>query len=109
MLSQSVLDDQRQHGAELVENLRFVRERSSEATQVRPFRAINLEKQKLNGLSLDGADFSAANLGGSFLSKMRLAGANLQDASLRNARIGDTRMNSSRLARADLAGIASVC
>ncbi|SDL53868.1 Uncharacterized protein YjbI, contains pentapeptide repeats [Arthrobacter sp. ok362] len=104
LVGQSLVDDHRQQGTELVENLRFVRERSSEQAQVRPFSDMNLQDQTLSGLSLDRADFSGADLAGTRLLKMGLSQAVLEGANLRSARVGDTRLVDSNLSGADLTG-----
>lgn len=50
-----------------ISDLGFVRDRSSEQYQARPFRGLDLEGANLAGLELKGADFVEANLAGANL------------------------------------------
>jgi hypothetical protein len=53
--------------AQRIENLRFVRDRSSTATQPRPFRQFDLRGMNLAALQLKGANFVEADLSGANL------------------------------------------
>jgi hypothetical protein len=69
----------------------------------------NLNRAKLNGLTLKGAyltrtDIIGADLRGSNLAEANLIAANLQDADLRDADLGAAKLFSANLSRADLTG-----
>ncbi len=61
-----------------ISNLNFVRFKSSESYQERPFRSFDLRDTNLAGLKLRGADFTEANLGGA-----NLAGTDLMQQNAR--------------------------
>jgi uncharacterized protein YjbI with pentapeptide repeats len=90
--------------AEQQENLRFVRDRSSEIALDRPFAGIDLRGQNLSGLKLSGADFRAARLDGTDLFDTDLSGAYLRGAHLRGAQMGNANLTGSQLPKADLRG-----
>lgn len=103
------LEDLRNSRAERLENLRFVRDRSSSAFMERPFANLNLRDQSLNGLNLRGADLTKADLSGADLSFIQLESAiepvdpeNLQDY-LNPVRHG-TSLKGVRACRADFTG-----
>lgn len=107
MLGQAALDDQRSSREERLENLRFVRERSSEETANRPFRGIDLKRQSLDGLRLAGADLSFAELGqtsffSADLSKATLAFAKLEGSKFIVADLTRADLNSAKLTHANL-------
>lgn len=78
-----------------LENLRFVRDRSSgQADESRRFAEFDLAGQNLVGLRLTGADFARADLSAANLAESNLVRSNLARADLRAA----------NLARADLRG-----
>jgi uncharacterized protein YjbI with pentapeptide repeats len=89
---------------ERLENLRFVRERSSpDKDQPRPFRGLDLEGQNLSGLRLEKAQLVGANLHGADLRfaflksvqfhKVDLRGAQLTQTSLGQALFIDAQLN----------------
>ena len=95
-------DDQRSEREGRVEDLRFVRERSSNERIPRPFRGLDLKEQNLSGLSLIGA-----NLENAMLEKGQFFGTNLESSQLHAARIhqgvfGGTILKDSILTHADL-------
>lgn len=53
--------------AQRISNLNFVRFKSSEGYQARPFRGLDLRDMNLAGLELRGSDFTQANLSGANL------------------------------------------
>lgn len=86
LLAQLHFDEQAALRTERLENLRFVRERSSgETTVSRPFSGLDLIGMPLGGLKLAGADFSSANLSGADLQGTDLTGANFDGATLDGA------------------------
>jgi hypothetical protein len=91
------VDGSRSDRADRLENLRFVRDRSSSTQQDRPFSGIDLTETNLSGLSLARADFKGARLDGARLTLTSLQGSDFVDASMRNA----------DLREADLSGIPS--
>ncbi len=113
--------------AQRLENLRFVRDRSSgDQDQPRPFAGLDLAGMNLAGLYLRGADFSAADLEGANLNLTDLAapdapdplsslgqlrpigsptdftGANLCGADLVGANLGGANLTRANLSGADL-------
>lgn len=99
MLGQASLDDQRSSREERLENLRFVRERSSKDARDRPFRGLDLKGQNLSGLALAGANLDQAEL-----AQALLFGTNLSKATLLMANLKDSRMFGVDLSGANLIG-----
>lgn len=116
-----------------ISNLNFVRFRSSEQYQPRPFRQFDLEGMNLSGLQLKGADFTEANLSGAnmartvlsfesgapgapgepaipsanaFFQGANLCGADLTAADLRYAYLVNANLTGADLAFARLGGAA---
>lgn len=97
-----------------IENLRFVRERSSEDSLPRPFAALDLVGQNLRGLQLSGADFRGSNLRKTNFSGAELPSSNLQSvnadeasfsaADLKNAALDHAKFSAAELSYVDLAG-----
>lgn len=79
------VEDNRSDRQERLENLRFVRDRSSSTQLDRPFSGIDLAEMNLSGLSLAAADFKGARLDGVRFTLAGLEGAHFEDASMRNA------------------------
>lgn len=80
---ESVRDDGRAEQAELLENLRYVRDHAGETTDTgRMFRGMNLSGLDLSYLDLTGADFSGADLDNTKFNGADLSGARLDQASL---------------------------
>lgn len=111
-----------QSQAEPLENLRFVRDRSSAAYQPRPFRQFDLSGMDLAGLQLNGAnlvqaDLSRANLTGTDLSSKGATPAEagapaspaamsyLQGANLCHAVLAGTNLRFANLVNANLTGV----
>jgi uncharacterized protein YjbI with pentapeptide repeats len=113
--------------AQRLENLRFVRDRSSpDPNTARPFAALDLAGQPLQGLDLVKADFTQADLHGADLHGTKLTnvlfdrtnlrnallsalldgaffeGASLIDADLRNAALANANLSNTCLTGADL-------
>ena len=105
-----------------LEDLRFVRDRSSEAYQPRPFRQFNLAGQNLANLQLKGAnlvqaDLTGANLAGTDLSSQAPIKATpgspavpgissyLQGANLCHAVLTGTQLSYTYLVNANLTGV----
>lgn len=63
-LGQDQAEDQDQDQDQRTSDLQFVRDRSSEWYQARPFRQFDLRGMNLAGLELRGANFAQANLSG---------------------------------------------
>jgi uncharacterized protein YjbI with pentapeptide repeats len=94
ILVQLHFDNEATLRAERLENLRFVRERSSLDESVsRPFAGLDLSGMPLGGLKLRGADFSTANLSGADLQGTDLTGANLSSANLDGAYLFLAKLN----------------
>lgn len=93
------LEDQRTAAGEQLENLRFVRERSSNAVEGRPFSTMDLARTSLSGLQLATANFNQANL-----IDADLVDTNLQRAQLRLANLSGANLLLANLSGADLAG-----
>lgn len=100
MNGQAIIDDRRSLREERAENLRFVRERSSEGLVSRPFQALDLEGQNLSGLALAKADLARAKLRGAVLHEVDLTGASLTDADL-----GEVQMSGALLSGAELTSV----
>jgi uncharacterized protein YjbI with pentapeptide repeats len=87
-------ESQRADNDQRLENLRFVRERSSDdPSQPRPFRGLDLANQNLSGLRLPQAQFVEADLAKADLRFVLLSGAQLRAADLREARLTQTTLN----------------
>lgn len=93
LLSQSRIDDQRLEReaftakqmadeADRRENLRFVRDRASDDSSVKPFMDLDLSGQSLRGLMLDKANFNGALLNRSQFTSSSLKGSNFREAML---------------------------
>lgn len=104
MLGQAALDDDRSSREERLENLRFVRERSSEVKQDRPFRGMDLKEINLAGLQLSAADLTAADLTASDLTGTSLPEATFKDAQISGAYLTQADLNYSNFMFADLQG-----
>ncbi len=65
--------EQGQSQAQRISDVNFVRFRSSEQYQPRPFRQFDLEGMNLSGLELRGADFTEAKLSGANLTRTVLS------------------------------------
>lgn len=88
--------------AERLENLRFVRGRStSDPNQERPFYGIDLTGLNLGGLDLPGANFGEAMLNGCNLVQTNLEGANLAYAELNDAAVLGVNFTGANLTGAD--------
>lgn len=76
-----------------IENLRFVRERSSSDVDTsRPFRGLDLQEQNLSGLNLPKAEMAGAQLDNADLRFIQLRGAQLHSADLRKANLTDSTL-----------------
>lgn len=60
--AQLYIEGERSDSAQRLENVRYVRDRSSKAFQERQFQDLDLRSTNLNGLHLNGADFTGADL-----------------------------------------------
>jgi len=89
ILWQKRISDASATEATRLENLRFVRQLSSESKGSRPFGGLDLQGQNLSGLDLKGADFS---------------GADLQHAALVHSDLASTPTHVTDLRVADLTG-----
>jgi uncharacterized protein YjbI with pentapeptide repeats len=78
------------------EDVRFVRDRSSQAHLDRPFARIDLIDENVSGLELAGADFGGASLVSTDFEDSDLSGADFSGAMLFNA-----NLNYADLSRAD--------
>lgn len=103
-LATASLDDRRSVREDKRENLRFVRERSSEKAEPRPFNHFDLARQNLSGLHLDGADFLGANLRESVLFQAHLKGAQLAATDLYRANIRLADLTKADLSSSNLQG-----
>jgi len=74
VLSASATREQGQGQDQRISDLGFVRDRSSEQYQARPFRGFDLGDMNLAGLELRGANFVEADLGGANLTGTDLRG-----------------------------------
>jgi uncharacterized protein YjbI with pentapeptide repeats len=107
---QEQAEERRAKQQEILENVRFVRERSGDSASAKPFADIHLPGANLSGLDLgckeamatNCADFRAANLRDVLLPLASLAHADLQAADLANARLNDANFTGANLAFADL-------
>lgn len=95
-------DDQRSERERRVENLRFVRERSSEERVQRPFRGLDLKEQSLSGLLLVGANLETAILEGADFWGTDLEDSRLLLAKIRGGKFGSTNLKDATLTHADL-------
>lgn len=100
---------------EVLENVRFVRERAAEGPGVaRPFNLLNLHEAPLANLSLgcaeevpdvrDCADFVQADLSGAILIVADLKGADFTEADLRRADFFSADLSHAMFSAADLTG-----
>ena len=106
-------DTNRAQVAERLENLRFVRARSS-GSEERPFTGMDLQGQSLSGLEISGADFIHANLADADMIETDLTGADLRfaelpdavltEANLDDANLDDAVLDGANLYKADLSG-----
>ena len=102
---ESQSEDRRAEQAIRVENLRFVRDRSSSDPDTpRPFRGLDLRGQELGGLELRGADFSDADLTGASLAGADLRGANFWNTTLTDADLNDATLHGAEFRYTKLAG-----
>lgn len=102
---QLLTDNNREAVSTRLENLRFVRERSSANVDLaRPFSSLDLQEQQLAGLSLPRADFEWAMLRDAQLQYADLTGAQLQYADLHRAVLEGTNLTDANLTEADLSG-----
>jgi uncharacterized protein YjbI with pentapeptide repeats len=86
-----------------LENLRFVRERSSpDVDTSRPFRGLDLQEQNLSGLDLPEAKMVSALLEEADLRFIHLQGAQLQRADLREANLTDSSLYGAKFIGAQL-------
>lgn len=65
--------------AQRLENLRFVRDRSSIGYQVRPFAGLDLQGMNMAGLRLDGSDFKRSDLSNTDMTSTRLSDISGED------------------------------
>lgn len=86
------------------ENLRFVRERSSEQATDRPFTSMDLIEQNLARLNMAQADFENAQLMRAFMPGVNLESANLRTTGLSGAYLGRANLINADLRGADLRG-----
>src|SRR3712207_4546296 len=112
---QEQAEDRRAEQQEVLENIRFVRERSGDPASIKPFVAIQLNEANLSGLALGcetpGAENCATFLDASMredtlvdtnLKNAGLSGANLSGANLFRTQLPDANLSSSILSGADL-------
>lgn len=98
-------ESQRANNDQRLENLRFVRERSSEdLDQPRPFRGLDLANQNLSGLRLPHAELSGANLVKADLRFVQLSGAKVHAVNLEGARLTQTTLGGTEFIGAQLTG-----
>lgn len=93
MMIQNHFDERRDLRASRLENLRFVRDRSTEANVERPFQSLDLHEGNLNGLKLAGSDLQNADLSDSQLIQVNLAYSNLARADLSGASIWSANLS----------------
>lgn len=94
---------QRANNDQRIENLRFVRERSSDDPNLpRPFRGLDLERQNLSGLRLPGAQLVNANLNDADLKYAFLPAAGFNAAHLEGADLSDTTLHETKFIAAHL-------
>lgn len=102
---QLLTDSNREAVSTRLENLRFVRERSSaNVDMARPFSSLDLQEQQMAGLSLPRAEFEWALLRGANLEYADLTGAQFQSADLHRAALEGVNLTDANLADADLSG-----
>ncbi|WP_269178188.1 pentapeptide repeat-containing protein [Modestobacter sp. VKM Ac-2979] len=107
---QEAREDLRNAQQQIVENVRFVRERSGDSDGIKPFMIMNLRGANLSGLHLgcsapsepSCADLSNADLNGSVLQYTNLRNANLFGADMTNARLWSTDLEGANLINTDL-------
>ncbi|WP_345711460.1 pentapeptide repeat-containing protein [Kineococcus glutinatus] len=111
---QEQVEEQRAEQQEVLENVRFVRERSGQRDAAKPFRGLNLTEASLAGLDLSCAeptsvgscaDLLGANLTGADLRETNLTGANLRETNLADAKLSTAILADSNLADVNLAGL----
>jgi len=128
LYSQNLVDDQRSERETVIaqrmadeadrrENLRFVRDRSSDETSAKPFSDMDLTGQSLRGLKLNKSDFSGATLGqtyfdgsslieGTFVNstlvKASFDGADLTGAKIHFSTATDAHFSRANLTNADV-------
>jgi hypothetical protein len=109
-------EQQRASQAERLENLRFVRDVATRESGPMPFRNLNLEAMKLNGLRLPcrddptasqescfyKADFTDANLSGADMRLMDLTGADFTDADLSGADLRESDLSGAIMTGAEM-------
>jgi Pentapeptide repeats (8 copies) len=91
------LEDQRNAAAERLENLRFIRDRSSSAAASRPFGSLDLRGLQLAQLHLVGATFTDADL-----TRAILSSTDLRRAEFQYARLGEANLQGTDLSHATL-------
>lgn len=79
--------------AERRENLRFVRDRSTQDDVSRPYGGMDLRGQNLSGLNLSGANLEGAKLDGASLIGTNLADATVWSASFRGADLSGANLD----------------
>jgi uncharacterized protein YjbI with pentapeptide repeats len=98
-------ETQRADNDQRLENLRFVREHSSDdLNQPRPFRGLDLAHQNLSGLRLPQAQLVGANLAKADLRFTLLSGAQFRAANLQEAQSTQTSLNGTQFIYAQLHG-----
>jgi hypothetical protein len=103
------LEDRRSAAAERLENLRFVRDRSSLSREPRPFGSLDLSGLPLSYLHLVGANFADTALTHGALTSTDLRGANffqadLDVADLRGADLSEATLISTSMRDATIKG-----
>jgi Pentapeptide repeats (8 copies) len=99
-----ISDDQAKQATRL-ENLRFVRQLSSESKGSRPFAGLDLQGQNLSGLDLKGADFRGADLQDAALYASDLSSTPTQTTDLWEAHLDGAVLTRADLTRTDLDGV----
>lgn len=102
VLVQVQFDDVRSDREARQENLRYVRDRSSDQLLDRPFQGIDLRGANLNGLKLEKADLGAATLVEASANQANLKSAGLSKAKLRNSLLVKTDFSDAILVGADV-------
>lgn len=101
---QLALDEGRALRSERLENLRYVRERSTGADEDKNFAGLDLSGQDLQGLNLRGADFRGAGLVDVDFSYTDLTDADLTDADVRRVDFYGSDLTLADFTRARLEG-----
>ncbi len=107
------LGDRQADRQEVLENVRFVRDRASDGLGLKPFAGLDLQDSFLAGLDLGCtanaqseparcADFRDADLTSAYLAGTELSGADLRGARLAEANLAFAVLEGSNLTRADL-------